>query len=71
MAPRGEYAATFLTFIALLLEIFVLVSGSGDLPVLRDLYFAQVNLNGKFTRLGLWYEDSNTVLSLFKINIDQ
>ncbi|KAI7885759.1 hypothetical protein K492DRAFT_233917 [Lichtheimia hyalospora FSU 10163] len=54
MAPRGEYAATFLTFIALLLEIFVLVSGSGDLPVLRDLFFAQVNLNGKFTRLGLW-----------------
>lgn len=59
MAPRGEYAATFLTFIALLLEIFVLVSGSGDLPVLRDLYFAQVNLNGKFTRLGLWYENNN------------
>lgn len=71
MAPRGEYAATFLTFIALLLEIFVLVSGSGDLPVLRDLYFAQVNLNGKFTRLGLWYEDSNIILSLCKINIDQ
>ncbi|KAI8141081.1 actin cortical patch SUR7/pH-response regulator pali [Fennellomyces sp. T-0311] len=51
---KSEYGATFLTFIALLLEIFVLVSGSGNLPVLRDLFFAQVEWHGKFTRMGLW-----------------
>ncbi|CDS04795.1 hypothetical protein LRAMOSA07325 [Lichtheimia ramosa] len=54
MFSLGEVVATFLTFAALLLEIFVLVSGSGNLPVLRDLYFVVVEYGTKFTRLGLW-----------------
>lgn len=54
MFSLGEVVATFLTFVALLLEIFVLVSGSGNLPVLRDLYFVVVEYGTKFTRLGLW-----------------
>lgn len=54
MLSIGEFLATFLTFAALVLEIFVLVSGSGNLPVLRSLYFASVEYENKFTRLGLW-----------------
>ncbi|CDH50088.1 hypothetical protein RO3G_02803 [Lichtheimia corymbifera JMRC:FSU:9682] len=54
MLSFGEFLATFLTFAALVLEIFVLVSGSGNLPVLRSLYFASVEYENKFTRLGLW-----------------
>ncbi|KAI9250890.1 actin cortical patch SUR7/pH-response regulator pali [Phascolomyces articulosus] len=51
---KQEIGATFFTFIALLLEIFVLVSGSGNAPVLRDVFFAKVEWHGKFTRMGLW-----------------
>ncbi|KAI9489262.1 actin cortical patch SUR7/pH-response regulator pali [Zychaea mexicana] len=51
---KQEYGATFLTFVALLLEVFVLISGSGNAPVLRDLFFAKVEWNGRFTRMGLW-----------------
>ena len=51
---RQEIGAAVLTVIAILLEIFVLVSGTGNAPVLRDVFFAEVIWGNKFTRMGLW-----------------
>ncbi|KAG2222416.1 hypothetical protein INT45_009428 [Circinella minor] len=51
---KQEIGATVLTVIAILLEIFVLVSGTGNAPVLRDVFFTEVTWSNKFTRMGLW-----------------
>lgn len=68
MSSNGEYFATFMTFAALVLEIFVLLSGTANQPVLRDLYFARVAYQGRFTTMGLWYAFLNVGRNLTDID---
>lgn len=59
MVSKPEILGVVLTIIALLFEIFVLVSGAGNLPVLRSVYFAKVDYFGNFVNMGLWYIKKN------------
>lgn len=53
--------ANFLTFAALVLQIFSLIGTTYDKPFLRDLYFAKLETDGTFFIAGLWSYCQGTV----------
>ncbi|KAI8577641.1 hypothetical protein K450DRAFT_251040 [Umbelopsis ramanniana AG] len=48
------FPAIFLTFAALVLEIFSLIGNTYNKPFLRDLYFARISTSGATYDFGLW-----------------
>ncbi|CAO3599575.1 unnamed protein product [Absidia cylindrospora] len=48
------YLATFFTFGALVLEIFILLGSTYNQPFLKSLYFVQYSLGDSYINLGLW-----------------
>ncbi|KAI9018774.1 actin cortical patch SUR7/pH-response regulator pali [Phycomyces nitens] len=48
------YLATFLTFAALVLQIFTLIGNTSNRSFLTDLYYARIGYGNTFYTLGLW-----------------
>ncbi|KAI8099553.1 uncharacterized protein BX664DRAFT_321587 [Halteromyces radiatus] len=55
------YLATFFTFGALVLEIFILLASTYNQPFLKSIYYVQFTLNDNFINFGLWGYCTGTI----------
>lgn len=55
------HLATFFTFSALLLQLFSVLGLTYNVPFLRDLYFAKIEISNEFIMFGLWSYCSGSI----------